>query len=527
MGIKRIPAILLCCVTLFSIAACNTGNNNANSTVGTNTPNTAPSGRDTLNVAVSQDYGTISPAYVAASHNTVFGALIAVQEPMWDFTETEEVIWLLATSIDVLSPTHWTVHLREGIEFSNGSPFTASDVIFSLDITRNSGSLGSPRSQEVNLENTTATDDYTIDMNWDQFHISQMQILSDMAIYDEESYDPETANTNPIGTGPYKVTEYVVNSHCFFERRDDYWGEPPAIKYLKFNFVSETSQIVNGLEAGTLDMGTISTQDYDYVSSLSGVDIMSHYSATWARVSFNVNEPSIMHNAEARYALCHAVDSDAIINLVYDGFARRMYSPVSMAATDYEDRFDNLDGTYSAGYDLDLAKQYAESSGLTGKEIRIITNGLPAFVTIAEIIQGALSQIGVTAVIQNYDTAGYQVASYDPAMFDVAISGGICPGLIVAGPLINGVRYSSLLSAPGSWDGVERYLEFAPQGFYNPDIGKHGDITYEILQMYTKACLTYGICDIEDLIAIPQDLPGPFIWRSGGGIRFADMAFAS
>jgi peptide/nickel transport system substrate-binding protein len=465
--------------------------------------------------------------YVGGSHNTVYGALIAVQETMWDLTETNEVIWVLATSIDELSPTHWTIHLREGVKFSNGNPFTASDVIFTLGITRNSGSVGSPRTQEVDLENTTATDDYTIDMNWEQFHISQMAILSDLAIYDEESYDAEKANTNPIGTGPYIVTEYVVNSHCFFERRDDYWGEPPAIKYLKFRFVSETSQIVNGLEAGTLDTGTIATQDYDYVSSLSGVDVMSHYGATWARVSFNVNALSIMHNVEARYAVCHAVDSDAIINLVYSGHARRMHSPVSAATLDYEPRFDDLSETYSVGFDLDLAKQRAESSGLAGKEIRIITNGLPTYVTIAEIIQGELSKIGVTAMIQNYDVAGYQVASVDPSAFDVAISGGICPGLMVPGPLVNGVRYSTLLSEPGSWDGVDRYLEFAPQGFYNPDTSKHGDITYEILQMYTKACLTYGICDIEDLIAIPQDLAGPFVWRSQGSMRYADMAFAS
>jgi peptide/nickel transport system substrate-binding protein len=442
---------------------------------------------------------------------------------MWEVTEEDELIWILGTSVDVLDPTHWTIHLREGVKFSNGNPFTASDVIFTLGITRNSGSIGSPRSQEVDLEKTKAVDDYTIDMYWEQFHISQMSILSDLAIYDEESYDPETANTNPIGTGPYKVTEYVVNSHCYFESRDDYWGEPPAIKYLKFRFTSETSQVVNGLEAGTIDMGVIATQDYDYVSGLPGIEIMSHYSANWARVSFNVDELSIMHNAEARYAVCHAVDSDAIINLVYSGHAKRMYSPISDVALDYEDRFDNLDGTYSEGYNLDLAKQYAESSGLVGKEIRIITNGLPNYVTIAEIIQGELSKIGVTAVIQNYDAAGYNVASYDPAAFDVAISGGICPGLMVAGPLINGVRYSSIFSEPGSWDGVERYLEFAPQGFYNPDTEKHGDITYEILQMYTKACLTYGICDIEDLIAIPDDLAVPFNWRSNGGIRFADM----
>jgi ABC-type transport system substrate-binding protein len=234
-----------------------------------------------------------------------------------------------------------------------------------------------------------------------------------------------------------------------------------------------------------------------------------------------------MNNVEARYAVCHAVDSDAIINLVYNGHAKRMYSPMSASATDYEARFDNLDQTYSVGYDLDLAKQYAESSNLVGKEIRIITNGMPAFVTIAEIMQGALSEIGVTAVVQNYDTAGYEVASYDPSMFDVAISGGICPGFMVVGPLINGVRYSPLLSEPGTWDGVERYLEIAPQGFYNPDMDEHREITYEIMKMYTEACLTYGVCELETLIAIPEDLVGPFVWRNGGGMRFADMAFAS
>ena len=547
--LNKIIVMLICSVfVLMSAASCGTGSNDntkadtgntsspastSTSTPASSSASTSPdasseqgtstgSTRDTLNIALASDSGTLSPVSIGGDF---FSVPLTMMEPLWDVTENNDYIWLLAESVEEVSPTQWIVHLRQNVKFSNGNPFTVDDVLFTIQLTRDSGSIASPRTQSIDIEATKAIDDYTLDLRFIDYHVSNMTIIGDMLIYDEESYEAEKASAEPIGTGPYILTEYIVNSHCFVERRDDYWGETPAIQYLKFRVLAETSQVVNALETGNVDVGRIAPQDFDYVSELTGFSVLSRYAATWASMGFNVTEDSIMHNVEARYAICHAINRQAMISLVYNGMATMMYNPITAVAFDYEPRFDNLHETYSIGFDAERAKQLAESSGLIGKEVRIITNGTAEFVTMAEIIQGMLKDIGVNAAINNYDPATFSQLSSDPTTYDLRLSGGICPNRRVSDPIVNGVRYSKILSAPGSWEDVEEYLELAPKSFHTPDAQERSDVTLKLLQMYTKACLTYPICDVLTSIAHSVDLKEPIVYRAAGGIRYADVSY--
>ena len=75
----------------------------------------------------------------------------------------------------------------------------------------------------LDLEHTYAKDDYTVVMTLTQYDLSYIYSMTSLMIFDKESYDADKIAQEPIGTGPYKVKEYVVNSHITLERRDDYW----------------------------------------------------------------------------------------------------------------------------------------------------------------------------------------------------------------------------------------------------------------------------------------------------------------
>jgi peptide/nickel transport system substrate-binding protein len=187
---------------------------------------------------------------------------------------------LLAESVDMVSDTEWTVHLRQGVTFSNGNPFTADDVIFSIQKHKDSGATGSPRVQTIDAEKTYAIDDYTLSMQLLAPNVANWSITAMLVIYDAESYDPETGSQNPIGTGPYSQ-EYVPNSYLSLERRDDYWGELPDAKYLNFRILAETSQRVNALETGLVDIAPLATEDVEYVKTLSGFNVDSRYTGNF------------------------------------------------------------------------------------------------------------------------------------------------------------------------------------------------------------------------------------------------------
>ena len=197
---------------------------------------------------------------------------------------------------------------------------------------------------------------------------------------------------------------------------------------------------------------------------------------------------------------------------------------------DFLPQFNDMHPTYSIGYDPDLAMQYAESSGLAGQTLTLLTDGLPHMVTTAEIVQDMFSQIGVTIDIRNYDPATLWTTRNDPeAVFDLYIEEGISPNWRVADGIVNGVRYSPILSAPGAFPNNEYYLELAPKTLHTYDEALRLQYLEEALYTFMDNAITYSLFMYETAIAISTDIDTSsvrFILASGE-IRNRDLRWAS
>ena len=539
---SKLLAILLCVVMLLVIfSACN---NDSGTTPGSSAPpgsstsgstssdsaspenssagSSQGSSRETVNIALASDGGTLSPAHASGDNQRI---CLLIQEPMFDMLDDGTVIYLLAESVDVLAEDHWTVHVREGVKFSNGNPLTASDIVFSIQLTRDSG-IGTPRTNNADLTRTYAADDYTVELYWDAYHDAQWQGLSDVLIYDEESYSLERASSNPIGTGPYVVSEYMLNSHCNLVRRDDYWGELPPLKNINFMYMAETAQVINALETGRIDIGPVAAQDYEYATGLPGFVINKIYQANYLSVGFAMNVSSAFYNnKEARYAVAHCIDKQAILDLVFYGLGRIMYGPNTVQSINYTPDFDNVHSTYSIGYDLDLARQYAESSGLAGKEITILASSTPVQLAVSEMLMNMLSEINVSSKVDSYDGATIRQIMADPAAtYDMTVMLGINPAMCYQGPIINGIIYSDILSA-GGWDSREEFLARCMDGWTIFDDAERAKAVKWIVDTYAEECLSYMLVDIEYCYAFCDDITVFPPFRVQMGYRYQDMRF--
>lgn len=534
---KRFFAIILAVVMLFSLMACGAENSkpdepttdtNEDNSNKTNDPSESTDNTviDTITVAVANDAGTLSPCM---STSQTFAVVCAMMESLWDVDTKGNITMLLCESVDFLSDTQQTLHLRQGVTFHNGNPFTASDVLFSMNLHKDAGASGAPRVQTVDFEKTNIVDDYTIDLHLINPSIANWTVLSQCMIYDEESYDAANAAISPIGTGPYKFVSYVPNSEIKMERFDGYWGDAPEAKYINCKILAEDSQRVNALETGLIDLGNIVTTDYEYVSGLEGIEVLGNYSGNYQQMNFNFGPNSVFYkNTEARLAVVHAINCKVILDTVYLGLGKEMHAAVPDYCFDFEDRFVNCSDTYAKGYDLELAKTLAESSGLSGKSLEIMTNGSTTNIRIAEMLQGMLNEIGVTASIVNYDAATAWQLSYDlEADWDIGLGTGIAPNRRVGDLLVNGVRYSPALTAEGAFENNAEYLELAPYCMSIQDEKELSDMLYKMLKWYEDEVLSFALFDIENFTGVSEKIDPDSVKISvaSSGIRYQDLKF--
>ena len=225
----------------------------------------------------SLDPYTLKETTTIAHHAHVYEGLIGRDRDL-------KIIPALAESWETLDPLHWRFHLRKGVKFHNGDPFTADDVLFSADRVRASGSNF--------LSNVPAdakfvkVDDYTVDVmlsspnpilisQWDGWSIMDKKWCADheaVAPTPASATTPSYAALHENGTGPFTIESHQPGVKTVFKAFAGWWGKPEHnLKEIDFTPIASDATRVAALLSGEVDVvEPVPIQDIQRVNS-SGV----------------------------------------------------------------------------------------------------------------------------------------------------------------------------------------------------------------------------------------------------------------
>ncbi len=208
----------------------------------------------------------------------------------------------------------------------------------------------------------------------------------------------------PIGTGPYKLVDYELNSRIVLERNDAYWGPKPAMKRVTFQIIKDPSSRVAAIQSGQVDMTTnVPVREIDRLKADAAfkteINPMERIIILQPRGDLGFADKNV------RLAAHHAVDKAALSKAFYGGAA----VPLSVPAT--PDSPGHVPG-YTFAYDVELAKKLLADSGYsTAKPAKIklaTTNGqFPGDFDMARAIVQMWKKVGIEAEIEVIEYSKY------------------------------------------------------------------------------------------------------------------------
>ena len=228
----------------------------------------------------------------------------------------------------------WTVTIRDDAVFSDGEPLSASDVAYTFNQAAESGGL----TDVTVLDEAVALDDTTVELRLNEPQSTFVNRLITLGIVPEHAHGEGYAR-NPMGSGPYRMVQWDEGQQLIVEANPNYYGEAPGIERLVFLFLEEDAAFV-AAQAGEAQVASVpqalAVQSiegmtlYD-VTSVDNRGLMFPYAPATGATTPD-GDPignDVTADPAIRQAVNYAVDRQALVEGVLEGYGSVAYGPVS------------------------------------------------------------------------------------------------------------------------------------------------------------------------------------------------------
>ena len=410
-------AIGLAITFLFTMTGCGSNNDSAEGEKSGSIKTAG--GADEIVVAFPTDPMTLDPN----DNNFQMSHAIKrnIYEPLVTIDNNNEIQPCLAESWEYTDDTTLMLYLRKGVKFHNGEEMKAGDVVFTLNRVKDMPAA-KLAVEKVDFEKTEAVDDYIVKVVTKTPFPAQIRYFEWplTCIFSQKAYEESGGDflKSPIGTGPYKLKQWVSGDRIELEAFDGYWEEgKPEMKKVVFRLITEPANRSIELESGGVDLAyEIPAADIPRLDEDPDIDVVRSLCLNTNYLAMNC-EKAPLDNPTVRKAIAYALDMPSAVKTAYkdtgvaaEGFftpSIEGYNPnVKLISTDIEKSKALLaEAGYPNGFDITLTCDTTRERA-----------------DIAEIFQNQLAQVGIRVTLQQMEQ-GAMVAAYERSEHELLIVG--------------------------------------------------------------------------------------------------------
>jgi len=436
-NLRMVICATLAALTASAIASCTSVSQSTNAGGASGRP---PSQPGVLRYADIQEPDSLNP--LVSTQATTIDIAYFVFQFFYNVDDHDQLVPEVSTDIPTLANggisrdgMTLTYHMRPGLKWQDGAPLTAADVVFTFHAIMNKNNNVQVVTGYDHIGSVTAPDPRTVVVHMKKFFapiVAYFMCIQGgypimpahlLAKYPDVNHIPY--NNLPVGSGPFKVTEWVHGDHITMVANPLYWRGAPKLNKIVFKIVSDNNTIVTQLKTGETDAWFRADPSlYPSYSNIPGVTVTLSEQNLFGHLDFNLNEAGTpWQDVRVRQAIEYAMDRKKIVHDATHDVWMTSDSDQAKFNWAYDPNVPHI------GFDTAQAKKLLAEAGWTpgadgvltkdGKRFEIQFSYIAGNVigaAVGNIIQQELKAVGIDLIQKTYPA---------PLFFGAQQNGGI------------------------------------------------------------------------------------------------------
>lgn len=379
----------------------------------------------TLHLAISANPSRLNP--ILSTDKTSSDVAQWLFNGLIKYDKDANIIPDLAERYYFVDDTTLVFELKQNVKWSDGTPFSARDVLFTYETIISPNIFTPYASGFMHIDHVKLLDDFKIEVKYKYpyfkaLEVWMMEILPEHKLKNETDLMTSKFNQNPLGTGPYTLTQFNISKDIVLEANPTYFIHKPNINQIIFHYLPDRSAEFLMLKSKKLDVGSLSPLqlerqiDEDFRKHYTIYEDIAH---NYSYMGFNLKSEKFK-DARVREALSLAIDRQELVDILYFGHGKVCTGPFLPGTGAFNEK------VLASKPNIEKAKALLKEAGYDENhpfefELSTSANGSGSYS--AQILQHQLKKTGVVMKLRIMEWQAFLNTVVLPRNFDAVLMG--------------------------------------------------------------------------------------------------------